>query len=46
MSGSKNVVECAFVENDSAHPSLTFFSSPVSTTITDITSFVVIHNDM
>jgi malate/lactate dehydrogenase len=29
MSGTKNVVECAFVENHSAHPSVQFFSSPV-----------------
>ena len=30
MSGSKNVVECAFVDNPNVDPSLSFFSSPVS----------------
>lgn len=29
MSGTKNVIECSFVENTNAHPSLTFFSSPL-----------------
>lgn len=30
MSGAKNIVECAFVENTNVDPSLSFFSSPVS----------------
>ncbi|CAM9110849.1 unnamed protein product, partial [Ectocarpus fasciculatus] len=29
MSGSKNVVECAFVDNPNVDPSLSFFSSPL-----------------
>lgn len=30
MSGSKNVIECSFVDNSNVDPSLSFFSSPVS----------------
>lgn len=29
MSGSKNVVECSFVDNSNVDPSLSFFSSPI-----------------
>jgi hypothetical protein len=43
MSGAKNVVECAFVENNTAHPSIQFFSSPVRISIYQHHIIIVIY---